>query len=73
VVAEEAVAVRVTVQEVEPVPVRLDGLQTTPPRVVCGMTVTCAVAVPLRVAVRVTGADAETVPAVAVKEAVVEP
>ena len=72
-VAEEALADRVTVQEDEPAPVILVGLQVTLARVVGGVTVTWAVAVPLRVAVRVTGVEAETVPAVVVKAAVVEP
>ena len=73
VVAEEAAADRVTVQEDEPAPVRLEGLQATPARVVGGATVSCAVTEPLRVAVRVAGVEVETVPAVAVKEAEVEP
>ena len=72
-VAEEALADRVTVQEDEPAPVMLVGLQVTLARAVGGRTVTCVVAVPLRVAVRVTGVEAEAVPAVAVNAAVVEP
>jgi len=73
VVAEEAVADRVTVQEDEPAPVRLVGLQVTPARVVGGATVSCAVTEPLRVAVRVTGVEDETVLAIAVKETEVDP
>ncbi len=72
-VAEEAAAERVRVQVLVPAPVRLFGLQTTPESVVGGATVSCAVAVPLRVAVRVAGVERATVPAVAVKEAEVEP
>ena len=72
-VAEETAADRVTVQEAEPAPVKLAGLQATLARALGGATVICAVAVPLRVAVRVTGVEAETVPAVAMKEAEFEP
>jgi hypothetical protein len=71
-VADEALAERVTVQEVEPAPVIEVGLQARPEMVVGGLTVSWAVAAPPRVAVRVAGVEEATVPAVAVKLAVVE-
>jgi hypothetical protein len=59
---------RVTVQIVEIPIVMLSGLQTSEPTLgPLGTTVTVAVAVPLRVAVRVTVCELATVPPVAVK------
>jgi hypothetical protein len=66
-VAELALAESVTVQVVVPAPVMEFGEHVMPERAAGGLTVSCAVALPPRVAVRVAFFVAVTDPAVAVK------
>jgi hypothetical protein len=69
-----AAFVKVTVQIEDPPPATVDGLQAIPPTCSSEVTVTDDVCeVPLYVAVRVAAWSAVTVPAVAVKLAVVTP